>query len=157
MKQSQQIMDLIKDINQLLEKGLKNFYTQNELTVPQLTVVTLLSQQEHLKITDISKEMKISAAAVSGIIDRLENHGIVERKRSTTDKRIVYVSLNDSFKNSHQHLEQNISGYLHLLLRDEPVEKVNTIVDSLTGLKVLLAEGENKLTHHIHSHTNLTP
>lgn len=153
MRQSQLIMDLLKEINTLLDKGLKNFYSHNELTVPQLSVVSLLSQHSRMKITDFSQELKISAAAVSGIIDRLENHGLVQRERSQEDKRIVYVTLTEAFRQSHQHLEQNISGYLHLLLRDESDEKVTSIVNALSDLKVLLAVGDEKLISHIHKNT----
>lgn len=156
MSTSQEIMDLLKDIQTSLDKGLKNYYTEYQLTLPQLTVVTLLGKNTRLKITDLSKEMGISPAAISGIVDRLENQGLVERHRSTEDKRIVFVQLSETFKNSHQHLDQNICGYLQLLLRTLDEKKVALILDGLTTLKEILLSGDEVLSHHIHTHTQST-
>jgi len=154
MKKSEEIMSLLKDINSLLEKGLRSYYSNKEITVPQLSVVTLLGKHEKLKITDISKEMKVSPAAISGIIDRLEANGLVERHRSLEDKRKVFVSLTESFKSSHQHLEQNTSGYLQLLVREEPTEKIEEISASLNQLKDILENGETMLSNHILKNSN---
>lgn len=149
MSQSKEIMALLQDITIQLDKGLKKYYQENELSIPQLTVVTLLSKNDQLKISDISKEMKVSAAAVSGIIDRLEKSGIVCRMRSELDKRIVHVKLTDKFKNSHQHLDMNLTGYLHLLLREQESTRVNDLINSLRFLKETLDNGDNYLEAHI--------
>lgn len=153
MNKSEEIMSMLKEINNLLEKGLKSYYADKELTVPQLAVVTLLGKHEQLKITDISKELKVSPAAVSKIIDRLEITGLVERHRSLKDKRKVFVKLSENFKSTHQNLEQNTSGYLHLLLREEPIEKVEKISKSLNELQLILKDGDRLLSEHILKHS----
>lgn len=149
MSQSKEIMTLLQEISSQMDKGLKKFYQENQLSIPQLTVVTLLSKNDQMKISDLSKEMKVSAAAVSGIVDRLEKSGIVCRERSEIDKRIVYVKLTTQFKNSHQHLDVNLTGYLHLLLREQDDKRVSELVDSLKFLKEILENGEHYLDAHI--------
>lgn len=152
MSTSKEIMDLLHGINGLLDKGLKSYYANNALSVPQLTVVTLLSTHQSMKISDISKEMHISTAAVTGLIDRLEHQGLVARTRSLADRRIVNVTLTDAFKQSHQNLGQNITGFLQLLLREQDPAKVDALVTSLQFLKETLSFGDTYLEAHISKH-----
>lgn len=146
------IMEKLKEIQNLLEKGLKSFYSEYNLTVPQLTVVTLLENHGALKITDISIEMKISPAAVSGIVDRLEKQDLVKRVRSDIDKRKVFVSLTDNFSKSHQNMDQNLSRYLQLLLASKDTLDIQKIIEGLTLLETLLNSGDQILANHIKEH-----
>ncbi len=152
MSDSLLIMEKLKEIQYLLEKGLKSFYSEYELTVPQLTVVTLLEKHGALKITDMSIEMKISPAAVSGIIDRLEKQNLVKRVRSDLDKRKVFVSLTDNFSNSHQNMDQNLSRYLQLLLASKDDSDIQKIIEGLTLLETLLNSDDQILSEHTGEH-----
>lgn len=152
MSESMLIMEKLKIIQKQLEKGLMNFYSEYHLTVPQLTLVTLLEKHGQLKITDISKEMNISPAAVSGIVDRLEKQNLVIRVRSKEDKRKVFVSLTEEFSHSHQHIDQNLSRYLQLLLKSmDPLES-EKILEGLSLLETLLISGDEILASHIKKH-----
>lgn len=152
MSDSMLIMEKLKIIQKQLDKGLKRFYSEYHLTVPQLTLVTLLENHGHLKITDISREMNISPAAVSGIVDRLEKQNLVMRIRSQEDKRKVFVSLTDEFSHSHQHIDQNLSRYLQLLLKSmDPIES-EKILEGLSLLEALLNSGDVILADHIKKH-----
>ncbi|MBF4692702.1 MarR family transcriptional regulator [Fusibacter sp. Q10-2] len=145
-------MEKLKEIQNLLEKGLKSFYSEYELTVPQLTVVTLLERYGALKITDISTEMKISPAAVSGIIDRLEKQDLVKRVRSDIDKRKVFVSLTEHFCDAHQNMDQNLSRYLQLLLASKDAPDVQKIIEGLTLLETLLNSDDQILANYNGEH-----
>ncbi len=152
MTDSLVIMEKLKIIQKQLEKGLKNFYSEYHLTVPQLTLVTLLENHGELKITDISREMNISPAAVSGIVDRLEKQNLVKRIRSKEDKRKVFVSLSEQFSHSHEHIDQNLSRYLQLLLNSLPSSESEKILEGLSLLEVLLKSGDEILADHINKH-----
>jgi DNA-binding MarR family transcriptional regulator len=65
------------------------------LTVPQLLVLRAIGTLEHDEITlaIVSREVQLSPATVSRIIDRLERAGLVSRERRATDRRKVCLSL----------------------------------------------------------------
>ena len=44
----------------------------------------------------LADEMSLSQATVTTVLDRLEARGLVQRERSSTDKRKVYVTLTDA-------------------------------------------------------------
>jgi DNA-binding MarR family transcriptional regulator len=54
--------------------------------------------RESLRLTtgELAKEMAITQATVTSILDRLEKKSLIARERGTEDKRKVWVSLTDS-------------------------------------------------------------
>ena len=138
MSTGNNMMDLLKDINSLMDKGLKNYFAQCGVTVTQLSVINILVKKEKVKLNEISEELRITPAAVSLIINRLENQNVIERVRDTKDKRVVYAKMTDWFKESHKHLDNNIGGFLDILLKSKNSEEVEKIFEGLTLLKNLL-------------------
>ncbi|NPU93581.1 MAG: MarR family transcriptional regulator [Gammaproteobacteria bacterium] len=66
------------------------------LTAPQLLLMQLLSTR-NIPTTSgtLAKEMSLSQATVTTILDRLEVRGLVRRERSRSDKRKVHVALSE--------------------------------------------------------------
>lgn len=63
------------------------------LTGPQLTVMKLLETFGDLSLSSLSERIRAQNSTVTGIIDRMEREGLVERERSTSDRRVVYIKL----------------------------------------------------------------
>lgn len=68
------------------------------LTGPQLTVIKLLDQLGNLSLSRLSSRIQARNSTVTGIIDRMEREGWVQRERSTKDRRIVLIRLTDKGK-----------------------------------------------------------
>ncbi len=64
-----------------------------DLPPAQLFVMGMLSSNGSMRGCDISRELKVSAPTVSGIIDRLEGLGYVARHADKEDRRCVSVVL----------------------------------------------------------------
>ena len=54
-----------------------------------------LGRHEESTAGEIARSAQLSPASVTGMLDDLERSGIVARRRSTTDRRNVLVSLTD--------------------------------------------------------------
>lgn len=63
------------------------------LTGPQLTVMKLLETFGDLSLSSLSERIRAQNSTVTGIIDRMEREGLVERERSTSDRRVVFIKL----------------------------------------------------------------
>lgn len=63
------------------------------LTGPQLLILQQLSKMGKVHIGEISKAISLSQATVTGILDRLEKRGLIERSRTSDDKRKVFIDL----------------------------------------------------------------
>lgn len=63
------------------------------LTVPQLNVLWAVGASHRVPIGQVADRISLSGATVTSIVDRLEDHGLITRERSTDDKRQVLISL----------------------------------------------------------------
>ena len=79
----------------LYNKHLASHYA---ITGPQLICLRQLSLHGSTTPSHLAAQASLSKATISGIIDRLEKHGLVVRDRSTTDKRQVILSLTERGK-----------------------------------------------------------
>lgn len=71
------------DLSRELNKG--------NISYAQFFLLGYLSSEEHLTMTDISKKMGHSTAAATGLVDRLEKLGYVQRLHAADDRRKVMV------------------------------------------------------------------
>jgi len=49
-----------------------------------------------MRMTALAEHAQTSQASLTGIIDRMEDHGFVERVRSSEDRRVVEVALSEA-------------------------------------------------------------
>jgi len=70
--------------------------TQNHgLTVPQIILMREMDHRPGISVGDLAREVSLSQATVTSIIDRLEHRELVTRTRGEKDKRTVHVELTE--------------------------------------------------------------
>jgi DNA-binding MarR family transcriptional regulator len=67
-----------------------------DVTLGQLKTLFMLRGQGPLSIGHIAEAFGIGAAAASGYIERIERHGLLERRHRTDDRRVVECHLTES-------------------------------------------------------------
>jgi DNA-binding MarR family transcriptional regulator len=95
--------DVIKDIVHSIRRLVRAEYLDSQkmskqfgLTGPQSLVVRLLIKKGALSSADLSRQMYVTPSNITGIIDRLEKKGLVERIRKQGDRRVALITLTQS-------------------------------------------------------------
>jgi DNA-binding MarR family transcriptional regulator len=87
---------------------------ESGLTPSQLILLHVLSQRKSVMPSALAKEVSLSQATVTSLIDKLATRGLVERRRDTEDKRRVFVELSESgratLNNAPDILQQRFEG-----------------------------------------------
>jgi len=135
---AEEINGLLKEINAILDKRLRNYLNKLGLTIPQALILTTLHDTDEMKISDISNALSLADSTVSGIIDRLERMGYVERIRLVEDRRIVKVRLTDKIRHIMKEIKKKKEEYLSSLLSCASQEDMDCILDGLRRFKELL-------------------
>jgi len=73
----------------------KDVAGRHGLTGPQLAVVKMLEPMAKLSLSELSSLIRARNSTVTGIIDRMEREGLVLRKRSRSDRRVINIQLTD--------------------------------------------------------------
>ncbi|MDF1850212.1 MAG: MarR family transcriptional regulator [Verrucomicrobiales bacterium] len=73
------------DLSRELNKG--------NVSYAQFFLLGYLANEDYLTMTDISKKMGHSTAAATGLVDRLEKLGYVQRLHAADDRRKVMVQI----------------------------------------------------------------
>lgn len=68
-------------------------YAQVDLTVPQADVIFTLGNTKGLCFKDIGEKTLITKGTLTGVIERLENKGLVRKTHAPEDRRHVIVTL----------------------------------------------------------------
>jgi DNA-binding MarR family transcriptional regulator len=64
-----------------------------DLTYPQYLVLLVLWDQDGERVSGIGEQLQLDSATLTPLLKRLEARGLVERRRSTADERVVEVFL----------------------------------------------------------------
>jgi DNA-binding MarR family transcriptional regulator len=78
-----------------LARELRKETEQLGVTARQATLLWLVKRNPGLSLAELAAEEGISPPALSGYVDRLERAGLLERVRSTEDRRRVGLRLTD--------------------------------------------------------------
>ena len=137
--------DVIKDIVESIRRLVRAEYLDSQkmskqygLTGPQSLVLRLLIKKGAQSSADLSRQMYVTPSNITGIIDRLEKKGFVERIRKQGDRRVALITLTDSG----QELGKTIP---------DPIEKkfVNQLADLEPEHMQILAMAMNQILNLI--------
>ena len=73
--------------------NLSSELNRGNVSFPQFFLLAYLSSEEYLTMSDIAKKMGHSTAAATGLVDRLEKLGYVERMHAAEDRRKIMVRI----------------------------------------------------------------
>ena len=94
MEKYDQLLISLRQVIRAIGIHSKQLNKKSGLTGPQLMVMTKIAQLDGPMAKQVAKEINLSPATVTSIIDRLEVKELVVRRRSQLDKRKVelYIS-----------------------------------------------------------------
>jgi DNA-binding MarR family transcriptional regulator len=93
MKTHDQVLISLRKIIRAIDLHSKRLERESGLTGPQLLIMQLIAGAGEVTAGVIAREVSLSQATVTSIIDRLERKRLLTRERNTEDKRKVMVSL----------------------------------------------------------------
>jgi DNA-binding MarR family transcriptional regulator len=91
--------DLLEELtNWAPHDRLRAFRTwhRGSLSLIHLTVLALLEAEGPLSMSRIAEELDVSHASATGIVDRMEQRGIVERQQAPEDRRVVLIRITEA-------------------------------------------------------------
>lgn len=95
MEKDEELLVALRKVIRAIDLRSKQLNREVGLTGPQLLVMQNIGKIPGIMVRQIADNINLSAATVTSILDRLEARELVQRIRSTEDKRRVGVFLTD--------------------------------------------------------------
>lgn len=92
------ILRSLRKIIRAVEQHSKDIQATCKVTVPQLLCLNAITSHPEQTMSRLAEEINLSASTVNGIVDRLEERGLIRRRRSNFDRRKVFLDLTDAGK-----------------------------------------------------------
>ncbi len=110
----------------LSNKRLQDDLESLDLTPPQFYVLATIGYAGGLPFSEIGEKMMVTVSNLTGIVDRLEEKGLVARERDNHDRRVVRVTLTEkgvkSYKSTIPLFEKSISEVFSPLSKSQQKE-----------------------------------
>ena len=78
-----------------IAKAFRNKLAPLGITYPQFLVLSVLWEQDGVKISDIGHRLRLDSGTLTPLIRRLERDGLVRRVRSVQDERVMQIFLSE--------------------------------------------------------------
>jgi|TARA_B110000902_G_scaffold122512_1_gene143407 DNA-binding MarR family transcriptional regulator len=95
MKDYEELFIALRRITRAIDLHSKKLQRETGLTTSQLLVLEAVVKLDTSTPSNIAKEVQLSQATVTNLVDRMERNELVLRQKSTVDKRVVEVLLTD--------------------------------------------------------------
>jgi len=118
-----QLLDELGGLGPRQRVGLFRSWHRGALSLVQLSVLAILEAEGPLPMNRLAEWLDVSDASATGIVDRIERRGFVERRHATDDRRLVLVHLTDAgrsvFQDIERHRRERVASLLDELADDE--------------------------------------
>jgi DNA-binding MarR family transcriptional regulator len=125
---------LVKRAYALMQDALLPGLARHDLTYMQFSVLMSLRDKVVVNARDICLLLRHDSGALTRVLDQLERRGLVERHRSTTDRRSVELRLTERGRQAVADLVPMIVETLNLELRDFSHAEIDELLRLLNKL-----------------------
>ena len=94
-------------------------WVAQDLTFGQMRLLFLLSKHGPSPVSRVAEWLSVGMPAASGVVDRIERHGLVTRQHRQDDRRVVECALTEQGR----HLIEEIGG-----MRQEMVRRTTEVL-----------------------------
>ncbi|MFH1741916.1 MAG: GNAT family N-acetyltransferase [bacterium] len=126
-----QVLVGLRRIMRAVDLHSRKLMQKYDMTVPQLIVLREITRHGEVSIGELTKRVSLSNATVTGIVDRLEQRGWVQRSRGQEDRRQVLVRAAEEaptiLKNTPPLLQERFLAELESLQKSEQGEILSAL------------------------------
>lgn len=126
--------------SRLMSLRAQGYLGRLNLTYPQTVTLMILDADGPMPISDLAKATGSANSTISGVVDRLEKLELAQRIRSEQDRRKIFVSVTDRYREIRGKVVDDASDRFAQALQDLGQEEQGRILDGLNLLADVLSK-----------------
>lgn len=124
------IKELYSKTTNIISDNLK----ESGLTHQQCMVIQLIAHKKEMTITELCKEMSLAKGTISGIVQRLEKLGYLEKEKRENDKRNTYIKFSSKGLEFSNNFKKNMSSSFENIFINCNDEDMDDMIVSLRNM-----------------------
>ena len=124
------------------DRGVLKNWHRHSISLVHLNVLTSLEAEGALSMKHLADSMDISDASATGIVDRMEKRGLVERRHDSSDRRVVMVYPTDAGSQLFRDMDAHRHDFLARVFAQLTDEE---LAACLIGMRAVSAAGRTIL------------
>ncbi len=109
------------------------------ISMTQLHVMHLLERHGELPMSHLAEMLDVSLSAATGLIDRIEERGFVERIRVPSDRRVVLVRMTPTGRQMLEEVELLRSNIIARVLDKLDASQLARVAAAMADLRIAVA------------------
>lgn len=134
---AKRIMLALREVMQEMDNHSRRLMKNYDITVTQIISLYAIYEKGAMTLSVLSKHVHLSSSTLVGVIDRLEEKGLLKRTRDTHDRRAIFIDVTQKgreFVQTSPHLLHNrLDDKLKTLSESEQIIIANSL-DILVGM-----------------------
>jgi DNA-binding MarR family transcriptional regulator len=127
MHSVEELINIILNKSEQLEELAKQKTDLKKLTDKQLHCIELIYTMENPTLSELTEKLEITKASTSVMLDRLEQHGFIQKVKSDNDRRSAHVHLTEKGDKA-AHLHADVHKQFATLLTKELTDSEKEIL-----------------------------
>jgi DNA-binding MarR family transcriptional regulator len=151
----QTVDDLLEELtswNPRERAGAFRNWLRVSLSLVHLHVLTVLEADGPLSMSKLAEALDVSVASATGIVDRMEQRGLVERRREPGDRRVVLVHPTDAGGSVFRDIARDRREHLAKLLDRMTDRELQGFLTGLRAMRRVRTEAMREMNGHAHEH-----
>lgn len=129
--------------SRLITREYQPYLEKLGITYPQYLVLMILWENDRLPVTDIARKLILNTNTITPLLKRMEQTGLIARKRSPEDERKVMIELTDKGRAMQEEAARIPEALVNQLMKgDLKAGELTELKARLTALIRLLSANE---------------
>ena len=90
-----QLLETLTKVSRRMRTAFNQQVTASGLTYPRARVLFRLTRKQNVSQRDLAWELELEQATIVRLLDRMEEHGLIERRPDANDRRAKLVALTE--------------------------------------------------------------
>jgi DNA-binding MarR family transcriptional regulator len=125
------IVGAYKTVHALLNQQL----VRSGFTFPQYRVIRILGRFGAIPMNKLGEHMFVTPGNVTGLVDRLERRGCIERVEKGADRRIIKIGLTKKGRGSYRQISADYRKLVNSIMKVLSKEELSTLTTLLQKVK----------------------
>jgi DNA-binding MarR family transcriptional regulator len=129
----------LRAIREIIRRPLEPAVARGNLTGPQQSAMQILVGTDGMSLKELSVQLGLAHSTVSGIVDRLEKRGLIERQAGDKDRRLTRIVVTRAVRDFARNTIPKLSAHplAEALRRARPTDR-RCVIEGVRMLRKIL-------------------